>query len=144
MDGIAAAAAALQGKERILVFTGAGISTESGIPDFRGPDGVWTRVDPSEFTIDKYLRSAETRKRSWQMRMHSGALDASANKAHKAVVKLWKRGRMVGCVTQNIDGLHQKAGLPEDQVIELHGNAHHTRCIKCGDRMPTREVIARV
>jgi NAD-dependent deacetylase len=144
MDGIAEAAAALKGKERILVFTGAGISTESGIPDFRGPDGVWTRVDPSEFTIDRYLRNPETRKRSWQMRMNSGALDASPNKAHKAIVKLWKTGRMIGCVTQNIDGLHQKAGLPDDQVIELHGNAQHTRCLECGDRMPTRDVITRV
>jgi NAD-dependent deacetylase len=144
MDGIAAAAEALTGRQRILVFTGAGISTESGIPDFRGPDGVWTRVDPAEFTIDRYLRNRETRVRSWQMRMNSGALDASPNKAHKAIVKLWKKGRMIGCVTQNIDGLHQKAGLPDDQVIELHGNAHNTRCIECGDRHPTREVVGRV
>jgi NAD-dependent deacetylase len=141
---LAAAVAALEGRERILVFTGAGISTESGIPDFRGPDGVWTKVDPAEFTIDRYLQNPDTRRRSWQMRLEGGALQAKPNRAHRAVVDLWKTGRMVGCVTQNIDGLHQRAGLPEETVVELHGNLHHTRCLRCGDRQPTAEVAARV
>jgi len=144
MEGIAAAAALLRPCRRILVFTGAGISTESGIPDFRGPQGVWTRVDPDEFTLDRYLRYPETRRRSWRMRMTSGALDASPNAAHRAVVDLWATGRMVGCVTQNIDGLHQKAGLPEEAVVELHGNARTTVCLGCGDRQPTVDVIRRV
>jgi len=138
------AAAVLSGKRRILVFTGAGISTESGIPDFRGPNGVWTRVDPAEFTIDKYLRNPDTRKRSWQMRLESGALTAKPNKAHRAVTKLWRTGRMLSCVTQNIDGLHQRAGLPSKALVELHGNAGEARCIGCGDRQPTVDVVARV
>ena len=144
VQSIESAAAVLRGKERILMFTGAGISTESGIPDFRGPNGIWTRVDPAEFTIDRYLRNSETRKRSWQMRLESGALKAKPNKAHRAVTKLWRTGRMLGCVTQNIDGLHQKAGLPDEAVVELHGNAHEARCINCGDRQPTEEVTTRV
>ena len=144
MKSIESAVAVLRGKERILVFTGAGISTESGIPDFRGKNGVWTRVDPAEFTIDRYLRNPETRKRSWQMRLESGTLKAKPNKAHRAVTKLWRTGRMLGCVTQNIDGLHQKAGLPDEAIAELHGNAHEARCIGCGDRQPTVEVTARV
>jgi len=143
-DQIRAAAEALAGRRNILVFTGAGISTESGIPDFRGPQGVWTRVDPGEFTIDRYLSSAETRRRSWEMRAGSGSLDAKPNRAHRAVTRLWKTGRMVGCVTQNIDGLHQRAGLPGDAVVELHGNVRRTSCLRCGDRMATTEVLERV
>ena len=143
MDYIAAAAELLSAKQRILVFTGAGISTESGIPDFRGPDGVWTRVDPAEFTIDRYLARPETRRMSWQMRADSKALDAEPNAAHHAIVALWETGRMLGCVTQNIDGLHQKAGMPPDRVVELHGNAHTTICVECGNRTPTVDVMAR-
>jgi NAD-dependent deacetylase len=144
MEGTAEAAAQLRDCRRILVFTGAGISTESGIPDFRGPHGVWTKVDPDEFTLDRYLRYPDTRRRSWQMRMNSGALAATPNAAHRAVVALWGTGRMLGCVTQNIDGLHQKAGLPADTVIELHGNAGQTVCLGCGDRQPTEAVLRRV
>jgi NAD-dependent deacetylase len=129
MDAIERAAGVLRDRQRILVFTGAGISTESGIPDFRGPQGVWTRVDPNEFTIDRYLTRAETRRRSWQMRAESHALET---------------GRMIGCVTQNIDGLHQAAGLPDDAIVEVHGNVQHTVCLECRDRQPTTEVLARV
>lgn len=143
-DTIARAADVLGDRRRILVFTGAGISTESGIPDFRGPQGVWTRVDPGEFTIDRYLANPETRRRSWQMRAESGSLAAKPNKAHRAVTRLWSLGRMVGCVTQNVDGLHQRAGLPQEAVVELHGNAHHTVCLDCGDRLETVDVLARV
>jgi NAD-dependent deacetylase len=134
----------LRNRSRILVFTGAGISTESGIPDFRGPQGVWTKVDPADFTIDRYLNDPETRRRSWRMRHTSGSLDAKPNAAHHAVTALWHSGRMIGCVTQNIDGLHQKAGLPEDALVELHGNAHETVCVGCGDRMETTEVLERI
>src|SRR4030042_860431 len=143
MDGILEAAAQLKDRRRILVFTGAGISTESGIPDFRGPQGVWTTVDPDEFTLERYLRYPETRRRSWQMRMNSGALDAEPNAAHRAVVDLWRTGRMIGCVTQNIDGLHQKAGLPDEAVAELHGNAQTTVCLECGHEQPTADVLRR-
>jgi len=144
VEGIAAAAGLLRPCRRILVFTGAGISTESGIPDFRGPEGLWTRMDPADFTLERYLRSRTTRRRSWRMRMNAGALDASPNAAHRALVGLWASGRMIGCVTQNIDGLHQKAGLPEEAVVELHGNAHTTVCLGCGDRRPTAEALRRV
>jgi NAD-dependent deacetylase len=143
-DALDRAAGVLRDRQRILVFTGAGISTESGIPDFRGPQGVWTRVDPNEFTIDRYLTSVETRRRSWRMRAESHALGATPNRAHRAVADLWKTGRMVGCVTQNIDGLHQAGGLPDEALVEVHGNVHHTVCLDCRDRQPTTEVLARV
>lgn len=144
MDEIATAAAQLSGCRRLLVFTGAGISTESGIPDFRGPQGVWTTVDPEEFTLERYLRSSETRRRSWQMRMSAGALGADPNPAHRAVVDLWRRGNVIGCITQNIDGLHQKAGLPAEVVAELHGNVETVVCLGCGNRLPTEQVLHRV
>jgi NAD-dependent deacetylase len=128
----------------ILVFTGAGMSTASGIPDFRGPHGVWTKVDPADFTLQRYLEDPETRRRSWAMRRASSVLDASPNAAHAAVVGLWSQGRLGGCVTQNIDGLQQRAGLPEDRVIELHGSAHLCRCLGCDATWPTTEILERV
>jgi len=143
-DPIAAAVDALVGSTSLLVFTGAGISTESGIPDFRGPDGVWTRVDPDEFTIDRYLERRETRVASWRNRDESGVLDAIPNPGHEALVRLWESGRMQGCVTQNIDGLHQAAGLPEEAVVELHGNARHAICTGCRHRSDTTDILARV
>ncbi len=131
-------------KESILLFTGAGISTESGIPDFRGPDGVWTRVDPADFTIERYLASSETRQRSWAMRTSSGVLDASPNEGHLAITALWESGRMIGCVTQNIDGLHAAAGIPTEAVVELHGNARSTRCVDCRAVLTTDAVLGRI
>lgn len=131
-------------KESILVFTGAGISTESGIPDFRGPDGVWSRIDPADFTIERYLSSSETRRRSWEMRTGSGVLDAVPNEGHRAITALWDAGRMIGCVTQNIDGLHAAAGLPKEAIVELHGNVRTTSCVDCSIAMPTEEAIARI
>jgi NAD-dependent deacetylase len=131
-------------KQSILVFTGAGISTESGIPDFRGPDGVWTKVDPEDFTIDRYLAHREVRERSWAMRAESGAIDAAPNEGHHAVVSLWEAGVVAGVVTQNIDGLHTAAGLPESVVTELHGNARTTRCVSCGQTSPTSGVLKRI
>ncbi len=145
MDGaLETAIRMLSGKRRLLAFTGAGISTESGIPDFRGPDGVWTRIDPKEFTYRRYVTSAETRRRSWAMRKSSGLIDARPNAAHRALVDLAAAGLLAACVTQNIDGLHQAAGLSDDLVVELHGTVHRSRCLDCGDDMPTTEVLARV
>lgn len=134
----------LSGRSSILVFTGAGVSTESGIPDFRGPQGVWTRVDPADFTIDRYLTDTSVRRRSWAMRADSGALGAEPNEAHHAIVRLWEAGIVAACVTQNIDGLHAAAGLPEEAVIELHGNARTTSCMACGASSPTTAVVERV
>ena len=134
----------LRGKERLLSFTGAGISTESGIPDFRGPNGVWTKVDPSEFTFDKYVDRAATRIRSWEMRKQSGIFEAKPNAAHRALVDLWVAGLLSGVVTQNIDGLHQAAGLPAEAVVELHGNVQRVECLECDAGWPTDVVIARV
>jgi NAD-dependent deacetylase len=134
----------LRDKKRLLAFTGAGISTESGIPDFRGPNGVWTRVDPSEFTFDKYVSRPQTRIRSWQMRRESGILDSEPNDAHRALVDLWNAGILMSVVTQNIDGLHQAAGLPPEAVVELHGNLRTVECLECDASWPTPAVIARL
>jgi len=134
----------LTGKQQILVFTGAGVSTESGIPDFRGPNGVWTKIDPSEFTYDKYVRYPETRKRSWRMRFGVGLLEAGPNAAHHALAEMWNAGILTGCVTQNIDGLHLAGGLPPEAVVEVHGNVHTTRCLDCGRTWPTSEIAVRV
>lgn len=137
------AVSALADRTNILVFTGAGISTESGIPDFRGPHGIWKRVDPADYTFDRYVNDPEFRVSTWGRRFNSPLLDATPNEAHYAVTRLWKSGRVVGCVTQNIDGLHSAAGLDPSSLVELHGNAHHIHCISCGDEPPFDEVERR-
>ncbi len=126
------AAEALSTSRRILVFTGAGISTESGIPDFRGPQGLWKRFDPSDYTYNRYLTDREFREQSWKRHFESPYLSAVPNDAHRAVTLLWESGRSIGCVTQNIDGLHAAAGLPNRALVEVHGNAHTAHCISCG------------
>jgi NAD-dependent deacetylase len=125
---------ALAGRTRILVFTGAGISTESGIPDFRGPQGIWKRFDPADYTYDRYISDPDFRKESWGRQFRSPYLDAFPNDAHHAVTRLWESGRLVGCVTQNVDGLHAAAGLEPEALVELHGTANRIHCISCGDR----------
>jgi NAD-dependent deacetylase len=144
---VSTAVQALAGSERLLVFTGAGISTESGIPDFRGENGLWTKVDPDLFTIQRWIRDAEVRRQGWRLHLDGRALDSAGirpNPAHLAVVDLWRAGPWAGCVTQNIDGLHRAAGLPDDEVAELHGNARMARCLGCGDGWPVQEVLQRV
>ncbi len=143
MDPFDSAASLLSAAERILVFTGAGMSTESGIPDFRGPDGIWTKVDPKEFTYQRYVSRPETRQRSWRMRYTSSLFEATPNEGHTALVRLWRSGKMIGCVTQNIDGLHQSAGLPDDAVVELHGTARRIRCLSCATEADDAEVRVR-
>jgi len=128
------------------VLTGAGISTESGIPDFRGPQGVWTR-DPAAqalSTIDAYLADPEVRRRAWQARLASPIWRATPNPGHHALAALERTGRLAAIVTQNIDGLHQAAGSSADRVIEIHGTAHWARCLSCPGRTPMPEVLARV
>ena len=129
--------------KRIVVFTGAGISTESGIPDFRGPDGLWTKFDPEDFTYQRFVTSREARKRLWGMSKTVGLLwhDMKPNDAHYAVAELEKLGKLDCVITQNVDGLHQKAGNSEDRVIQLHGNMQWAKCLSCGERWRNEEVM---
>jgi NAD-dependent deacetylase len=131
---------------RIVVLTGAGISTDSGIPDFRGPNGVWTRNPEAEkqATLQHYLGDPEVRRRSWQTRLHSTNFQAEPNAGHRALVELERQGRLAAIVTQNVDGLHQKAGNAPERVIEVHGSMHWTRCWSCQDRRPMAEAVDRV
>jgi NAD-dependent deacetylase len=137
------ALAALAGRYRILVFTGAGISTESGIPDFRGPDGLWTKLDPDDYTYDRYVGDASFRRDTWERRFESPFLGAEPNPAHDAVARLHHAGLTVGTVTQNVDGLHLKAGLPASSLIEIHGNARQVHCIVCGTEPSLAQVRRR-
>jgi NAD-dependent protein deacetylase/lipoamidase len=126
----------------VLPFTGAGISTESGIPDFRGPNGVWTRTDPARYTIQNYLADPEVRRERWRDRLASPIDDAVPNAGHKALVALERMGKVRLVVTQNIDGLHQLAGSA--RVIELHGTTREAACLSCHVRMPIERVLSRV
>jgi len=123
--------------ERIVVFSGAGISTESGIPDFRGPGGVWEKVDPADFHIDRFLASPENRRRYWlrSVEMYNQILMAQPNAAHRAVVTLERMGKLGAVITQNVDGLHQTAGNSPERVIELHGTTLFVACLSCGHRV---------
>jgi NAD-dependent deacetylase len=145
LDGkIAAAADMIVHSRSIVVFTGAGISTESGIPDFRSPGGIWTKFDPEDFTIEKFLSSPETRKKQWNILLEGGLItDAEPNRAHHAVAELEKMGKLTCVVTQNIDNLHQKAGNSPDAVYELHGNMRYLRCMDCNVRYPVGEIVER-
>jgi NAD-dependent deacetylase len=134
----------LAGAHAVAVFTGAGVSTESGIPDFRSPGGVWSRFDPRQFTFDRYVEDPEVRALSWAMRREFFAAGARPNPAHRAIAALEAAGRCVGVVTQNIDGLHQKAGNDPSKVIEVHGTVWFTRCWECQDRRPMNQALERV
>jgi NAD-dependent deacetylase len=124
--------ALLVNSQRAVVFTGAGISTESGIPDFRGPNGLWTRIKPIDF--QEYVRSDVARQTSWRQWFEHGLglLAAKPNSGHRAVAGLVKSGKVTAVITQNVDNLHQDSGVPNDQVIELHGNATYATCLDCG------------
>ncbi len=126
---------------RLVVFTGAGISTESGIPDFRSPGGIWDRFDPDDFTIDRFLNSEDARRKQWYI-FREGLLSdkAEPNPAHHAIAELYRQGRLDCVITQNIDNLHQKAGVPDELVFELHGNMQWAICLQCGRRYPLAEV----
>jgi NAD-dependent deacetylase len=132
--------------ERVVVLTGAGISTDSGIPDFRGPQGLWTKNPLAEkmSNIHYYLADREVRKLSWQSRMASPAWTARPNAGHLALVELEKRRKLHALVTQNIDELHQVAGNSPDRVIEVHGSMRRFMCWGCGMRGPMQLVLERV
>ena len=132
--------------ERIVVLTGAGISTDSGIPDFRGPNGVWTKNPAAEkmATIQHYLADPDVRRAAWRSRNENPAFHAEPNVGHRAVAELARQGKLHAVVTQNVDGLHQQAGLAEELVVEVHGTIWWTRCWECQDRRPMSETLARV
>jgi NAD-dependent deacetylase len=132
----------LRHARRILVFTGAGMSTESGIPDYRGPQGVWRTRDPSLYTIQRYLADAGVRRERWRDRLASPIDSARPNAAHLGVTALQASGRAPVVVTQNIDGLHQAAGT--ENVIELHGTTREAMCMECRRRIPVASVLERV
>ena len=132
--------------KRIVVLTGAGISTESGIPDFRGPQGVWTKDPQAEklSNIHYYVADPEVRRKSWQARLAHPAWKARPNAGHAAIVELERRGKLHALVTQNIDGLHQKAGNSPERVIEVHGTVHDVVCLSCGWKGPMQVALERV
>ncbi|MFE3498186.1 NAD-dependent deacetylase [Kitasatospora sp. NPDC059146] len=130
----------------IAVLTGAGISTDSGIPDYRGPQGLW-RKDPSAeelVTIGPYRDDTKVRARAWRMRLETAGLDAEPNAGHRALVDLERSGLPLRVLTQNIDGLHQRAGLTARKVLELHGNARETQCLSCRVVGSMAQALARV
>jgi NAD-dependent deacetylase len=131
---------------RVVVLTGAGISTDSGIPDFRGPEGVWTKDPEAErrSTLDAYLGDPEVRRRAWQDRLRSPTWYAEPNAGHRALVVLERQGRLDTLVTQNIDGLHQLAGNDPDKVVEIHGTMREVVCLSCGYRGPAGPALDRV
>jgi NAD-dependent deacetylase len=138
-------AALIHEARRVVVFTGAGISTESGIPDFRSPGGIWSRFDPDDFTIQKFLHSREVREMQWKLLAEGGLLkDVQPNPAHYAIAELEKAGKLTCVITQNVDNLHQKAGNSPEKVFELHGNMRWVRCLSCKVRFPVEEVLQRV
>jgi NAD-dependent deacetylase len=132
--------------ERIVVLTGAGISTDSGIPDFRGPNGVWTKNPQAEktATLSHYLNDPEVRKAAWRNRMESPAWLAEPNAGHLALVELERRGKLHALITQNVDELHQKAGNSRELVIEVHGTIRRVMCWDCGEEAPMERALERV
>jgi NAD-dependent deacetylase len=131
---------------RVVVLTGAGISTESGIPDFRGPQGVWTKDPKAEklSNIHYYMADPDVRRLAWQGRLEHPAWTAIPNAGHRALVELERRGKLHALVTQNIDGLHQRAGNSADCVVEVHGTVHDVVCMQCSWRGPMKDALDRV
>ena len=135
----------VKSSRRTVVFTGAGMSTESGIPDFRSPGGVWDRFDPNEFTFQNFIGSEAGRRRYWELGrvVYPVIKRAEPNPGHHALVTLWRLGLLDCVITQNIDNLHQMSGFKADDVIELHGNTTYARCIGCGQAYDLPWVKAR-
>jgi NAD-dependent deacetylase len=143
-DTLAAGVAVLAGATRVAVLSGAGVSTDSGIPDFRGPNGLWTRNPGAErlSSFQAYRDDPDVRRQSWQARLAHPVWTAEPNDAHRALASLERAGRLVAILTQNIDGLHQRAGSVS--VLELHGSMRDTVCLNCDDRRPMAEALDRV
>lgn len=143
---IAAVCAWIEEASRIVVLTGAGISTDSGIPDFRGPQGVWTKNPAAEkmATLEHYLADPEVRKRAWRARTETLGRSLEPNPGHHALVVLERRGKLDTLITQNVDGLHQRAGNSPERVVEIHGTMHEVVCMDCGERAPMERALTRV
>lgn len=136
----------IEGAQRVVALTGAGISTDSGIPDFRGPQGLWTKNPKAEKLSDirYYMSDPEVRRLSWQSRLEHPAWSARPNRGHLALVELEKRGKLHALITQNIDELHQLAGNSREKVIEVHGTVRQVVCMACDERAPMEKALARV
>lgn len=133
---------AIEEAYRVVIFTGAGISTESGIPDFRSPGGLWTKMSPIDFS--DFIRSEELRREAWRRKFEidKTIVAAEPNKGHMAIAKLIDSGKASHVITQNIDNLHQNSGVPPERIIELHGNGTYAKCLDCGERHELHEVKA--
>ncbi|MDJ0866905.1 MAG: Sir2 family NAD-dependent protein deacetylase [Myxococcota bacterium] len=131
---------------RVVVLTGAGISTDSGIPDFRGPQGLWTRNPEAEkmATIQNYVADPEVRRRAWRNRLETIGRRAQPNAGHLALADLEKRGNLDTLITQNVDGLHHAAGNSPEKIVEIHGTIREVMCLECGDRNPIEHALQRV
>lgn len=145
-DSIKKGSQLIWNSKRILVFTGAGLSTESGIPDFRSPGGIWDQYDPSDFMFQKIISSEKARKKYWKMstEFFDAMKDAEPNPAHLAIAQLEHTGKLETIVTQNIDNLHQKAGSSPEKVIEIHGSAFSVSCLDCGKKYDRYEIEKRL
>lgn len=145
-ETLARARSLLRSAQRIVVVTGAGISTDSGIPDFRGPEGLWTKDPGAEMlsTYDAYVSSPAIRRRAWQARLSSPTWQARPNAGHRALVELERRGTLDTLITQNIDGLHTLAGTDPHKLVEIHGNGLEAVCLRCGHRQAMEAVLERV
>jgi NAD-dependent deacetylase len=145
-DVLATIASWLRDAPYVVALTGAGISTESGIPDFRGPQGVWTKNPEAEktATLDYYMSDPDVRRRSWENRVKAEFFTAEPNAAHRALVQLEHKDALHGLVTQNVDGLHLAAGTSPDIVVEIHGTVHRVKCMSCGWHGPMQETLDRV
>lgn len=144
---IEAARAVLDPARHVAVLTGAGVSTDSGIPDFRGPEGLWTQNPEAEktATLSSYVSDAELRKRNWQ-RLVEGSMweGKEPNPGHRALVELERQGKLHTLITQNVDGLHRAAGTSEERLVEIHGTTAKIRCLDCGDTAPMEHALKRV
>jgi len=145
-DPVTDAAALIERSERVVVLTGAGISTDSGIPDFRGPQGVWTMNPMAErqSSIHHYLADPQIRQQSWQVKLAASEHQPRPNAGHQAIVDLERRGKLHTLITQNVDGLHRDAGTDPDRIVEIHGTMRDYMCMSCADRGPIGEVLDRV
>ena len=145
-EALARARHLLAGARRVVVLSGAGISTDSGIPDFRGPHGVWTRDPGAErlANLEAYVQDPDVRRRSWRSRLESPTWSARPNAGHRALVDLERSGRLALLVTQNVDGLHHDAGSDPGRVVEIHGTMREVACLACGARTPMAENLDRV